>query len=142
MAGDRTIAEGDDYPGVDIRGASRLTDLYGYFISFHDATVESVLIERQGPTVTIRFTSCDAAHDGRNLKDSDLQAAVVMQWHEVGDLSLEGIDRRNWIDGLHFSREGEFIRTEIELMDGTRGHITARRIEIVEVQPIRDVNPG
>jgi hypothetical protein len=135
------MAEGNDYPGVEILGASQLSDLYGYFIAFHDAVVESVLIERQGPTVTIHFTSCDVAYDGDRLTESDLRAAVVMRWHEVGELSLEGIDRRNWIDGLEFSREGESIRTEIELMDGIRGHITARRIEIVDVQPLPDVNP-
>jgi hypothetical protein len=135
------MAERGGYPGVDILGASRLTDLYGYFISFHDAAIESVSIERLGPTVTIRFTSCDGAYEDHTQTDSDLQADVVMRWHEVADLSLQGIDRRNWIGGLDFFREGEFIRTEIELMDGIRGHITARRIEVVDVQPICELKP-
>jgi hypothetical protein len=135
------MAEGGGNPGVDILGASRLTDLYGYFTPFHDAAIESVSIERLGPTVTIRFTSCDAAYDGDTLTDSDLRADVVMRWYEVADLSLQGIDRRNWIGGLDFFRDGEFIRTEIELMDGIRGHITARGVEVLDVQPICDVKP-
>jgi Immunity protein 50 len=135
------MAEGGSYPGVDILGASRLTDLYGHFTPFHDAAIESVSIERLGPTVTIRFISCDAAYDGDMLTDSDRRADVVMRWHEVADLCLQGIDRRNWISGLDFFREGESIRTEIELMDGIRGQITARRIEVLDVQPSYDVKP-
>ncbi len=129
------MAKGNDDPGVVITGASKLIDLYGYFPSFHDAAIESILIERDGPTVTIRFTTNDAAYRGDELQDADQLAIVVIQWSEVSDLRLSGIDRRNWIDGLTFSVEGSSIRSELELMDGIDGFIVARRVEVVEVQP-------
>ncbi len=129
------MAKGNDDPGVVITGASKLIVLYGYFPSFHDAAIESILIERDGPTVTIRFTTNDAAYRGDELQDADQLAIVVIQWSEVSDLRLSGIDRRNWIDGLTFSVEGSSIRSELELMDGIDGFIVARRVEVVEVQP-------
>jgi Immunity protein 50 len=43
-----------------VEGSSKLVELYGYWISFHDAAVETVQIEREGPTVTIAFTANDA----------------------------------------------------------------------------------
>jgi Immunity protein 50 len=56
------MAKRDDDLGVLIGGASQLIDLYGYFPTFHDAVVESIFIEKEGPTVTIRFTA-----NGRDL---------------------------------------------------------------------------
>jgi hypothetical protein len=129
------MAKGNDDPGVLITGASKLIDLYSYFPSFHDAAVESILIERDGPTVTIRFTTNDAAYRGDELQDPDQLAIVVIQWSEVSEMRLSGIDRRNWIDGLTFSAEGSSIRSELELMDGIHGFIVAGRVEVVEVQP-------
>ncbi|HKI18385.1 MAG TPA: Imm50 family immunity protein [Isosphaeraceae bacterium] len=128
------MAKGDEDIGAFVTGASKLIDLYGYFPSFHDAVVESILIERDGPTVTIRFTTNDEAYSGGQVREPDQLAIVVIQWSEVSDLRLSGIDRRNWIDGLTFSVEGGSIRSELELMDGIEGFILARRVEIVEVQ--------
>ena len=130
------LEAGNDNPGAVIAGASKLIELYGYFPSFHDATVESIFIEREGPTVTIRFITNDAAYRADKLQNPDQLAMVAIQWHEVSDLRLLGIDRHNWIDGLAFSIEGGSIRSELELMDGLQGVIVARRVEVVEVQPV------
>ncbi len=130
------MAAGDGDPDVVIIGASKLIDIYSYFPSFHDAKVESILIETDGPTITIRFITNDAAYCGDELQNPDQLAKVVMQWSEVSDLRILGIDRRNWIDGLVFSMDGTTIRSELELMDGIEGFIVARRVEVVEAKPI------
>jgi hypothetical protein len=126
----------EDIANVKIAGASKLTDLYGGWISFHDASVETVLVERVGPTVTIGFKTCDMAYHAGELVDGDRKARVVMRWHQVQELSLIGIDPagRNWIDGLVLTDRGKDVRTELELMDGMRGVIVARSVEIVEVE--------
>ena len=131
------MAENND-PPVAIVGAQKLTDLYGYWITFHDASIESVLIERLGPTVTIEFETCDMAYRGDELLDNDQSARVVVRWHNVRELSLEGIDpaERNWINELTLTSVGEDVRSELELMDGIHGVIVARRVEIVDVQPL------
>jgi hypothetical protein len=55
----------------------------------------------------------------------------------VQELSLVGVDpeERNWIGGLAFTPVGENVRGELELMDGMRGLIVARQVEIVDVRP-------
>ena len=128
----------DNVANVEVVGASKLTDIYGYWISFHDASVETVLVERLGPTVTIGFKNCDMAYHAGELMDSDREARVVVRWHQVKELSLIGIDpeERNWIDGLVLTAQGEDVRTELELMDGMQGVIVARRVEVVEVEPL------
>jgi hypothetical protein len=125
-------------PGVSILGYRKLVEVYGHWITFHDASVETVLIERVGPTVTIGFRTCDMAYRDGELVEDDRQAKVVIRWHGVRELKLEGIDPegRNWIDGLALSPQNEHVRTEIKLMDGFRGAIVARQMEIVEVVPL------
>lgn len=129
------MASGRDGPDIKIAGASKLTDLYGYWPSFHDATVESILIERVGPTVTIRFETCDMASDGDAVRDPDRQATVVIRWRQVRDLDIKGVDAegRNWIDGLTFVTRGEGVQTELLLMDGVKGIIVAKWVEVLEV---------
>ena len=127
-------------PDVPVIGVSKLTDVYGYWISFHDASVESVLIERHGPPVTVAFGTCDMAYRDGKLVDSDLAARVVVRWRQVQECSLEGIDPdgRNWIDGLSLAPSGpsgEWVRSELELMDGLHGKIVARQVEVVDVEP-------
>jgi Immunity protein 50 len=119
-------------------GHWKLVEVYGYWITFHDASVETVLIEREGPTVTIDFETCDMAYRDGELVENDRRAKVVIRWQGVRELRLEGIDPagRNWIDGLTWKAQGEDIRGELELMDGLRGTIVAQRVEIVEVEPL------
>src|SRR5437879_13062877 len=84
-----------------IEGASQLMDVYGYWPSFHDAKVETVVIERQGPTVTIHFVTNDLV-DKDGVQERDKLAQVTIRWHGVKDLSFKGLDweENNWIDGL------------------------------------------
>lgn len=119
-------------------GASKLIDLYGYWISFHDAVVECVTVERVGPTVTIHFTTCDMVCDGEEMRNPDQQAKVIVRWYGVKDMSLQGIDpkQHNWIDGLAFSAQGADIRSVIERMDALHGFIIAERAEVLEVVPL------
>src|SRR4051812_39124965 len=106
-------------PDVPALGSRKLTDVYGYWITFHDASVESVLVERVGPSVTIVFETCDQAYRDGDPVASDRKARVTVRWHRVRELSLAGIDPdgRNWIDGLTLARSGDTVRSELELMD-------------------------
>ncbi len=123
---------------AQVTGASKLIDLYGYWISFHDAVVESITVERIGPTVTICFTTCDMVCHGEEIGEPNQQAKVVIRWYGVGDMSLQGIDpaQHNWIDGLTFSTQPAGIRSGIELMDALHGFIFAQRAEILSVLPV------
>jgi hypothetical protein len=128
----------ENSPEIPIDGYRKLVEVYGYWISFHDASVETVLIERRSSTVTIGFETCDMAYRDGDLVETDRLARVVVRWHGVRDLKLEGIgsEGRNWIDGLILKPWGEDILGELELMDGFHGTIVAQRVEIVDAEPL------
>lgn len=126
------MSQDHDSPEVEVLGASKLTDFYGSWPSFHDATVESILIEWVGPTVPIRFETCDMACDGDMVREPDQRARVVLRWYEVEDLELWGSDpeERNGIDGLTFHLRDGGIRSDLLLTDGLHGWIVGRRVEV------------
>ena len=127
-------------PSSLIEGADKLVSLYGYWLSFHDAVVESILIARAGPAETKRFVTNDAVLDPEDgsVLVCVRQANVVIRWHEVRDLVLSGIDgeENNWINGLEFVRSGDAIYTLIERMDGPHGFILAPRVEVLNAEVV------
>jgi hypothetical protein len=126
-----------DQTAAFVEGSSTLVEFYGYWISFHDAAVETVQIEREAPTVTIAFTANDAVlKEGQ--EDRELLANVTMRWHEVLDMTLSGVDpdENNWIGRLSLERKEDAILTTLSKMHGVHGAILARRVEIVDVQAI------
>ena len=85
----------NDAPECSIVGARKLTDVYGYWISFHDATVENVLIERQGPTVTICFETCDMATSMANWSRTIAGRGSSLGGTRCKSLSWKGSTRRD-----------------------------------------------
>jgi hypothetical protein len=127
---------------TSVDGASKLMDLYGCWPSFHDAAVDDVLIEREGPTVTISLR-LNALRFEEEKEADVLRAKVKIRWHEVRDLTLSGIDwdENNWIGGLTITPRQTGSYSEIHRMDGIYGSIVAGRIEVVDAQPIHQSDP-
>lgn len=119
---------GDRFDVNAIAGSHLLISIYGYWPSFHDAAVVSVLIEREGPTVTIRFRLNDMGPSG-----DDVEADATLRWRDVSDLHLQGIDEQNWIWSLRIQHSDDEWIAELERMDGTSGTICAGSVEVMEV---------
>jgi Immunity protein 50 len=128
-----------DETGELVDGAAKLIQLYGQWPSFHDAAVDKVVIEREGPTVTIAFR-LNAAVIQEGVRMFDLRAKLLMRWEEVADLMLSGADydENNWIGRLTITRRDSALYTEIERMDGIHGWILARQVRVLEFEPIND----
>ena len=124
-----------------IKGASKLVDFYGYWPSFHDAQIATIHIEREGPTVTICFTTNDlVVKDGR--EEGDQLARVTVRWYEVEELTLRATDwsEQNWLWDMNLAAHEEGIRAELVPNDGIGGSILARQMEVLAVQAI-EVSP-
>jgi hypothetical protein len=125
-----------------VEGAAGLVELYGYWPSFHDARVEAVQIEREGPTVTIVFTTNDLV-DKEDKRQRDQLARVTVRWYEVEELTLKATDwsEENWVWDMQLTAHENGIRAEILPNDGIGASIVARRMEVQEVRPI-EAFPG
>jgi Immunity protein 50 len=127
---------------ASIEGAAELVHFYGYWPSFHDARVETITIEREGPTVTITFITNDlVVKDGQ--KQGDRLAKVTLRWYEVEEVDLRATEwgEENWVWDLNLAAHENGLRTELLPNEGIGGSILARRMELLEVQPI-EAFPG
>jgi Immunity protein 50 len=121
-----------------IEGAAQLVEFYGYWPSFHDATVEAVLIDSKGPTVTIHFHVNDLVQR-EGIKEADQRARVTIRWHDVSDLRVSGDPSENWLWEMIFRENEDDVRTELAPNGGFGGTIIARRMEVVDIHAI---SPG
>lgn len=114
-----------------IEGASLLVSAVGYWPSFHDAAMRSILIEGDGSTVTIVFQMDEMAKGGL----PDYRGNVVLRWHDVTELSIGGrSDEQHWLWHLKLNRDGDLLETTLAPNDGFGGKIRARRLEVISCE--------
>jgi hypothetical protein len=124
-------------------GADKLVEVYGWATPFHDTVVDQVVIDRVGPTITMRLRTNEmCVIEGR--EKPDVLTWATLRWTDVHDLRFSGLDwdENNWIWGMQFKREGELIRTELEPMDGFHGFILSGRVEVASVEVIPEGAPS
>ena len=115
-----------------VEGVAPVIAHFGSWPTFHDAEMYTVLIDRDGPTITIRFLLNELREDGGCSR-----ANITLQWHEVEELSLLGIDKENWLYQLGIKRGGVLVDTEIIPNKGTGGTLRAKRVEVIDFQPLQ-----
>ncbi len=113
-----------------VKGDEKLTSIFGRWPSFHDAVVETVQIERVGPTVTISFRLNELSASGLIHR-----VDATLRWHEVNQLEIKGVDEEenNWIWGLDLERTAEGVDTVLWQMDGIHGRIRSAGLEVLDV---------
>ena len=123
-------AEPEDF----IEGAAQVVGYYGYWATFHDAEVVSLLIEPENGTITATF-------DYNDMTDGDAKAGssrITLLWQKVIEYSLTANYKAIWMDRLweiKFTQQEEWIETEIVPTDGIGGKIRSRSIQVTHFAP-------
>jgi len=113
---------------AEISGATRLLEIYGYWPTFHDATVEQINIRRETAEVVMIFHYIDLRSGG----ESEAATEIHILWKDVQryELLLEGYV----VYGVAFSYDDDFILTEFEEYRwGLGGKIRSKAVEITNV---------
>ena len=140
-----------------IQGAEKLTSVFGYWPSFHDAEVMWLRLDRRpvfegiyGPTLealihTFEMTN-DIGQDGCYILRHHV--LVHFRFHDVVGSKLEDFNHQNVLFGLAVNdireRQMEGIDFEITFSSsfGLNGCLYCRQVELVEVTPCsKDARP-
>ena len=116
------MTEPGDPPLPDIDGADAVAARYGRWISFHDAEIREVHIERDGrSTVTVTVVDPVAAGD-----------SLTFVFDRILELSLAGedVNSQNVIGALAVDRVGNAIKVTFSPCYGLAGHIVAERVSV------------
>ena len=133
-----------------IEGADKLTSVFGYWPSFHDAEIVWLRLDRRpvleglyGPTLealihTFEMTS-EVGRDGSYVLRHHVLAHF--RFHDVTGLELEHFNHQNVLFGLSITdirdRQMEMIDFEVTLSSsfGLSGLFYCKRAELMEVTP-------
>ena len=139
-------------PAKLVEHSERLTNIFGYWPSFHDAEVIEFALWRGdvdpekdryiGPVLTTKIhlweLTCEMDTTGHCVLRHETLA--VLRFHEMEDLQFEGFNHQNAIYGLSITAEPrkdlpDAIRVEFEPAFGLTGTFRCSRIEVVSAEP-------
>ncbi|MDR3621416.1 MAG: Imm50 family immunity protein [Paludisphaera borealis] len=134
-----------------IDGAAKLTRIFGYWPSFHDAEVLWVRLDRGpvheeggcGPALEALFHAFEMTNevgpDGVYVQRHHV--LVRLRFHDISGLNLEGFNHQNVLFEMSISdlRELEMEKIDFEVTlttsYGLRGCFQCHRVEVIEVTP-------
>jgi hypothetical protein len=138
---------------VVFEGSRKLTDIFGYWPSFHDAEVHKLLLERGNvdasgasheiPTLTIRihlFEMTDKV-DSAGFFVLIKHTLATLRFHDVDESSFNGFNHQNAILGLTVTAENAaprktpVLKVNIESAFGLGATFKCSRCEVVEAMP-------
>ena len=121
-------------PEEFIGGAAQVVEYYGYWATFHDAEVVSLLIEPEQGTITATFDYNDMTDDDSKTGSS----RITLLWQKVIEYTLTADYKTLWMDRLweiDFTQQNDWIETNILPTDGIGGNIHSRIIQVVGFEP-------
>ena len=145
-------------PEVHVEGSDRLTSIFGYWPSFHDAEIIEFNLWRGDvepeanryifPVLTtkIHLWELTSEIDARGSLVLRHHTLATLRFHDVDELSMEGFNHQNAIYGLEITRETRedgspsFHRVEFEPAFGLAATFRCGRIEVVEADPFSPPN--
>ena len=136
-----------------VTGFERVTGFFGYWPSFHDAEIVSLLLERtgrpehyEGPVVTMKLATREWRHDpatGRTVTHRN--AVVEFRFTSAEGFHLAGFDYQNAIDSLELRPAGDErfpgrLRVSFRPGTGVAGSFSAEA-GVTDVAPLSEADP-
>ncbi len=119
-----------------IEGAQELYDWFGYWPSFHDGEVESLQLNRRGPSLLVVHTwEMTDEIDDRNFYVVKKHVVVEFVLFEVSELELTGFSNQNVLSHLEVEKKDAGYRLRLDQCYGLSGIIEAKTVAI-------RLNPG
>lgn len=132
-------------PEAFVRGAAKLTDIFGRWPTLHDASAFAV--EVSGPntencptkSVQLVLLTCEMTGevDEKGYFKQRKHTAVVLRFHDVSELDLARFGDSNVLFGMQLTPGPEGIRVVLDSAMGgdMAGSLRCNAIEVVEARP-------
>lgn len=118
-----------------VPGIEELVAWFGYFPSFHDAEVESIILDRSGPSrLAVRTWDSTDQVDARGYYVHQKHALVTFVMEGIESMSLEGFNEQNALSGISLDRIAEGYELVLDGIYGVDARFQVRRLRI-ELKP-------
>jgi hypothetical protein len=120
---------------ANIDGASKVTEWFGEWPSFHDAEILEINLHRHGESQIKLHTGQLLGQVDPNGCQRKRYAIVTFRLQDVSNLSLDDFSQQNVISGLDIEQSEEGLQVILHPNFGVCGSITAGRVSI-DFEPI------
>lgn len=122
------------YPDA-IPGAAQLHAWFGYWPSFHDAEIVSLVLNRDGlSSLRLHTWHTTSQVDERGCYIKEKHVVVSFHMEEILELALNNFSQQNVIFGLEIVEDQQAYKLVLDPCYGLEGSIRARTISI-ELEP-------
>jgi hypothetical protein len=139
-----------------ISGSEKLTSIFGYWPSFHDAEIIDVHFWRGDvnpekekylfPVLTVTFHLWELTNetDAKGFLVLRHHTRSILRFHSVTDFAMQGFNHQNAIFGLAIQQEERpgilvpVFSVEFEPASGMEARFTCLQIEVLTAIPCRD----
>lgn len=117
---------------LQLPGLEELIAWFGYFPSFHDAEVISISIDRKGARIAVHTFQITNETDEKGHYVCRKHVVVTFVLERIRDLSLEGFNSQNVLNGISLARGSDYYELILEEIHGVAGKFQAdvMRIEL------------
>jgi hypothetical protein len=123
------------YP-AEIPGAAELHGWFGYWQSFHDAEIVSLVLNRDGPSsLRLHTWHSTSRVDERGCYIKEKHVEVRFEMEEVLSLALNNFSQQNVVFGLEIVKDTTGYKLLLDLCYGLGGSISVRSLSI-ELEPL------
>jgi hypothetical protein len=135
MLGDQEDGKPMEAYPASIPGAAELLDWFGYWPSFHDAEIISLVLNRNGlSSLRLHTWHTTSQVDERGCYIKEKHVVVSFHMEEILALALNNFSQQNVIFGLEIVEDNYGYRLVLDPCYGLEGSIRARAVSI-ELEP-------
>ncbi len=129
-------------PSQLIANADRLTSITGTWPSFHDAEVQSLSLDREGPTLFVRifcFELDRSETDSSGCFKRSAHCLVTFRFSRVEDLRADGFNHQNVLSSILFNEAAGGLQVTLEGIFGLTATFRCSEASVEEVIRYQDL---
>lgn len=122
----------------EVPGAAHLKEIYGYWPTFHDASVREINADFEQRAMVIVVDYTDEVDSGATEVHS-VSSQITLRWFGISSSTLRITE--NLIYGIKLFESGRLIRTHFEDYEwGLDGEILSDGVELIGIEPVPEVS--
>jgi hypothetical protein len=128
-----------------VLNSKQVESIYGYWPSFHDAEILSVLLTRNtessrkyaNAVIDLNYWETKAINEGTSALDYvlDKNMVISLEFGELSSSSIEGFNHQNVIDELIIKESANGIVAEFITIHGAAIAISCKSVAVLGVKP-------
>jgi hypothetical protein len=126
---------------TDIKHSAKVTDLFGYWPTFHDSEVLEILLSRQSsPRAMLRIMAFETTRevDEQGFFKRIHECIITLEFEDIHEVMIEGFNEQNVLSSVTIQKEGDDHCVVISGLYGVHASLKCAGITVSDVLLLQD----